>query len=336
MVGDLYDNGWIKNRRINTVAFSQKKGEEMERFIVIAIATGIAPPYEDCQIIPEDSSFVATHKQVFGPAGKEECEAWIAENCEITSQKKFIVAALTVSLPTKHEQCIVAREGDPIIATHSQIFGPASEDACKKWADENCGKAAEAPLTDNGDGPNIGGANVGNIENIENVEIHSHPFYEYLPHIVTGFIIVIVLVGTAFMLYKSKVDFFASGDASVARGLITFLVAVVTIAIALILTLSAVSSNAPDFKERFALGKEILTILIGVLGTIIGFYFGSADKTPPIVNVGAPTAAETQTLQVIPLNLSNDQVTSGAGTIITAGISGGKHLINIQSLSTRL
>jgi hypothetical protein len=61
-------------------------------------------------------------------------------------------------------------------------------------------------------------------------------------------------------------------DQDTARGLITFLIALTTVAIALILALSTILSN--DSKERFAAGKEILTILIGVLGTIVGFILG--------------------------------------------------------------
>ena len=63
-----------------------------------------------------------------------------------------------------------------------------------------------------------------------------------------------------------------------ARGLITFLVALGTIAIAVILTLASVIMEVSDIdalKERLAKGKEILTVLVGVLGTIVGFYFAS-------------------------------------------------------------
>jgi len=63
-----------------------------------------------------------------------------------------------------------------------------------------------------------------------------------------------------------------------ARGLITFLIAIGTIAIALILSLASVlmeGSNADVLRERLSKGKEILTVLVGVLGTIVGFYFAN-------------------------------------------------------------
>ena len=66
-----------------------------------------------------------------------------------------------------------------------------------------------------------------------------------------------------------------------ARGLITFLVAVTTVGIALILTVFIVVTNDTGAKDKFIQGKEVLTGLIGVLGTIVGFYFGSVGSQQP-------------------------------------------------------
>jgi hypothetical protein len=63
----------------------------------------------------------------------------------------------------------------------------------------------------------------------------------------------------------------------VARGLITFLIAITTVGIAVILALSTIILKGGDEDDkRFDRGKQVLTMLIGVLGTIVGFYFGSA------------------------------------------------------------
>jgi hypothetical protein len=65
-----------------------------------------------------------------------------------------------------------------------------------------------------------------------------------------------------------------------ARGLITFLFAFGTIGIAVIIALSVFTSSADpeEAKQRFYRAKEILTILIGILGTIVGFYFGATKN----------------------------------------------------------
>lgn len=66
-----------------------------------------------------------------------------------------------------------------------------------------------------------------------------------------------------------------------ARGLITYILAVGTMAIAMVVAIGGLLSKGENAEEkaeaekRFSRGKEILTILIGVLGTIVGFYYGS-------------------------------------------------------------
>jgi len=74
---------------------------------------------------------------------------------------------------------------------------------------------------------------------------------------------------------------------STTRGMIAYLIAVITVGIALILVLSTIVSDAPDREKRFSQGKEVLTALIGVLGTIVGFYFGIAhDETKSGMSLG--------------------------------------------------
>jgi PASTA domain/Putative Ig domain len=69
----------------------------------------------------------------------------------------------------------------------------------------------------------------------------------------------------------------------IARGLITFLIAIVTVGIAIILAVSTLYTAGDEGGPSFDRGKQILTILIGVLGTIVGFYFGSAPAvTQPL------------------------------------------------------
>jgi hypothetical protein len=62
------------------------------------------------------------------------------------------------------------------------------------------------------------------------------------------------------------------------RGLIGFLFAVGTIGIAILSVVAVYASTdvGITLADRFSHSKDILTILIGVFGTVIGFYFGQA------------------------------------------------------------
>lgn len=138
--------------------------------------------------------------------------------------------------------------------------------------------------------------NVGRIENIEKVEITGdklNRFLSYFPHLLVGLISLVALAGLVYIVWISNKQ--GANSTEAARSLITYLVAVITIVIALILTLMAFFSTLPDLKERFALGKEVLTILIGVLGTIVGFYYGSAPK-----ETATPTVTPSPTATVSP------------------------------------
>ncbi|MGT2445912.1 hypothetical protein ACU4I5_26970 (plasmid) [Ensifer adhaerens] len=63
-----------------------------------------------------------------------------------------------------------------------------------------------------------------------------------------------------------------------ARGLITFLFAFSTIAIIIIVAISTLYMKREEVEFRFQSAKDLITILIGVLGTILGFYFGSMEN----------------------------------------------------------
>ena len=95
-----------------------------------------------------------------------------------------------------------------------------------------------------------------------------------------------------------------------ARGLITYLFAVVTIgaAVAFFLIAGLTHEITEDFEVRFDRGKDILSLLLGVFGTIIGFYFGSAigdtqsesakgALTPPLIDSAVLASGQAETLK---------------------------------------
>jgi hypothetical protein len=130
-------------------------------------------------------------------------------------------------------------------------------------------------------------------------------------------------------------------DPKIARGLITFLIAVTTVSIALLLTFFAICANLDgDADEKkiveanFSKAKEVLTILIGVLGTIVGFYFGQTTGDQK------STDMLTGTLVVSNAKITPDTAKCSDQFTITADISGGKSpyyytiIFNSDSLDT--
>jgi len=76
------------------------------------------------------------------------------------------------------------------------------------------------------------------------------------------------------------------------------------------------SDETPANERRFERGKEILSLLLGVFGTIVGFYFGSE-----VAAKGQPTET---IVNVAPLRLSAPSAASGADFTLTTYVSGGK------------
>ena len=108
-------------------------------------------------------------------------------------------------------------------------------------------------------------------------------FMNYLPTVLFSVLGITVLWLIGYIVTQEKQVFLRTlSDKEVARGLITFLIAIATVGIALILAISTLAlTEGSDGDKRFDRGKQVLSVLIGVLGTIVGFYFGSADSSAP-------------------------------------------------------
>ncbi len=124
---------------------------------------------------------------------------------------------------------------------------------------------------------------------------------------------IFALIGSA-MFGWDKGVLIGMGRIEFARGLITYLFAIVTIGTAVVLVVSALTGTDSDVhKERFQRGKEILALLLGVFGTIVGFYFGSEISQKGSF---ALTAA--------PIRLSERAVRSAGAITMETYISGGQ------------
>jgi hypothetical protein len=128
-------------------------------------------------------------------------------------------------------------------------------------------------------------------------------------------------VGAVFviLLYRSLSVQPNLADADTARGMITFVVSVVTVAIGLILVLAAFLGGGKDIEKRFAFGKDVFTILVGVLGTIMGFYYGQEAAG----GAGSEQATE-QVLQISDPRSDPAGPAAGANFTIISQVSGGE------------
>jgi hypothetical protein len=115
---------------------------------------------------------------------------------------------------------------------------------------------------------------------------------------ITKFLYALVAIsltfGVGFFLYRSisgdAILIGKLGDPAFARGLITFLITVSTIGLAFFMAIKAFStaSSVQEKEEadnKYRRAREIFASLMGILGTIVGFYFGSAEKVSPLLNI---------------------------------------------------
>jgi Putative Ig domain len=116
---------------------------------------------------------------------------------------------------------------------------------------------------------------------------------QFIPPVLFGVLGIIVLGLIVLAIIQKDQQILKSlADRDTARGLITFLIAFTTVGIAIILAISTVVLAAGDEGDkRFDRGKQVLSVLIGVLGTIVGFYFGAETKPKE----APPPTEQTQT-----------------------------------------
>ncbi len=92
-------------------------------------------------------------------------------------------------------------------------------------------------------------------------------------------IIVAAFVGVILSQLIKEPDLFGKlRDAAYARGVITFLVVLASIGLCYILVTHSLFGEDDDKGDHFRRAREVLGVLTGIMGTIVGFYFGTTEK----------------------------------------------------------
>ena len=121
----------------------------------------------------------------------------------------------------------------------------------------------------------------------------------------TGLIIAAVLgVGMFYMPFLSSI-----AQPDYARGLITFLFSFATIGVFVLVAIAVFWLPSAEVEPRFRHAKDLITILVGVLGTVIGFYFGAASPSAP--------------LSISLVTVPSSPIPIGSKVTATAKVSGG-------------
>ena len=122
-----------------------------------------------------------------------------------------------------------------------------------------------------------------NVGSEVELDISNGPKLSLTQYIPTGLFMLLGLTILGLIVYaitQNDQAFLSSlADTERARGLITFLIAITVVGVAIILSISTlILASGDEGDKRFDRGKQVLSVLIGVLGTIVGFYFGAETK----------------------------------------------------------
>jgi hypothetical protein len=129
-----------------------------------------------------------------------------------------------------------------------------------------------------------------------------------------GIIVATILIWGIFSSGSSFIELISKADE--ARGLITFLFSFTTIALFILVAITTFWMDSVEVEARFNKAKDLLTIMIGIFGTILGFYYGSLSNV-----AGAPNPTE---LSLTNFGVPSVAVAPGDKTTIGATVSGGK------------
>jgi hypothetical protein len=108
----------------------------------------------------------------------------------------------------------------------------------------------------------------------------------YLMGAAGGLMLVVIVYFIGKVLLKQENILRDLAEPANARGIITFIISFAAIGVAMVLILSSLFGKSD--RDQFRQAREIYAGLMGILGTIVGFYFGSSDKAVPQLTLSEP------------------------------------------------
>jgi hypothetical protein len=145
-----------------------------------------------------------------------------------------------------------------------------------------------------------------------------------VPSFLSAIIVLALVVGIVYALAAGQPFLATLQNIEQARGLITFLITVTTIGIAILLAVSTLFGTAGDDQDkRFDRGKQVLSIMIGIMGTIVGFYFGTSQAAQSSTGQ-SPVVTQQQGPTISSVTASKLDPKKGEPFMVSFSISGGK------------
>ena len=94
------------------------------------------------------------------------------------------------------------------------------------------------------------------------------------------FTLVLLSLGTLFVAKVALGGNIQVGKIDEARGLVTVVLLIAIVILVVIVVLTILSSSSPDdsVTKRIQLARDVMVPLLGIFGTVVGFYFGSTTN----------------------------------------------------------
>ncbi|MBI5594250.1 MAG: hypothetical protein HY881_27690 [Deltaproteobacteria bacterium] len=161
----------------------------------------------------------------------------------------------------------------------------AGQNACMKFIDEGRDLFANGKFAEALDRYMEVGKRIEKVKNIPDTRgknwSKEHVFDSVIDN--PGSIVIVIfsaIIGLAIWKGFPVID--KLSEPAFARGLITFVICMATVGLAFMLVCYAFAESS---DERFKRAREIFAGLLGILGTIVGFYFGAASTGPVPISI---------------------------------------------------